>query len=326
MTIHIIKKTLGLVLLSMSTLQLSAQDIIAHQASADKQMKDISTIKAHKIINNTNLNNPATNVYTNWDNASVNSVAGAVPSNFKIDLRGFCMPTPSRVVTSKFGYRWHRQHQGLDIKVYVGDTIRAAFDGKIRVVKYDGNGYGHYVVIRHPNGLETLYGHMSKTLVRPDQIVKAGQVIGLGGNTGRSTGSHLHFETRLAGKAIDPSLLFDFPNQDIVSDYYIYRGEKIQKEARTSASALASVANDQNNLESALEAAEKKSTTNSRRNTASRKVAQNKSKSKSKSYTVKKGDTLYSIAKKNGMSVKELCKKNGIKQSAKIRAGQTLKC
>ena len=322
MTISLIKKTFGFVLLSMSTLQIQAQDIIAHQAASDKQMKDISTIKTHKILNNANLNNPATNVYSNWDNASVNSVASAVPSNFKIDLRGFCMPTPSRVVTSKFGYRWHRQHQGLDIKVYVGDTIRAAFDGKIRVVKYDGNGYGHYVVIRHPNGLETLYGHMSRTLVNPDQIVKAGQVIGLGGNTGRSTGSHLHFETRLAGKAIDPTLLFDFPNQDIVSDYYIYRGEKIQKEARTSASALASVANDQNNLERALETAEKKASTNSRRNTSSRKVAQ----SKAKSYKVKKGDTLYSIAKKSGMSVKELCKKNGIKQTAKIKPGQTLKC
>lgn len=320
MNIHIIKKTLGFVLLSVSTLQLSAQDIIAHQAAADKQMKDINTIKTHKIINNTNLNNPASDVYANWDNGSVNSVAGAVPSNFKIDLRGFCMPTPSRVVTSKFGYRWHRQHQGLDIKVYVGDTIRAAFDGKIRVVKFDGNGYGHYVVIRHPNGLETLYGHMSRTLVQPDQIVKAGQVIGLGGNTGRSTGSHLHFETRLAGKAIDPALLFDFPNQDIVSDYYVYRGERIQKEARTSTSALSSVANEQNNIESASTAS-RKSTAN-RRNTSSRKVAQ----SKSKTYKVKKGDTLYSIAKKNGLSVQELCKKNGIKQSAKIKAGQTLKC
>ena len=146
MTISLIKKTFGFVLLSMSTLQIQAQDIIAHQAASDKQMKDISTIKTHKILNNANLNNPATNVYSNWDNASVNSVAGAVPSNFKIDLRGFCMPTPSRVVTSKFGYRWHRQHQGLDIKVYVGDTIRAAFDGKIRVVKYDGNGYGQRAV------------------------------------------------------------------------------------------------------------------------------------------------------------------------------------
>lgn len=323
MTISIIKKTLGFVLLSMSSLQLSAQDIIAHQATSDRQMKDISTIKAHKILNNANLNNPSADIYSSWDNSSKHSVAGAVPSNFKIDLRGFCMPTPSRVVTSKFGYRWHRQHQGLDIKVYVGDTIRAAFDGKIRVVKYDANGYGNYIVIRHTNGLETLYGHLHKHLVSPDQIVKAGQPIGLGGNTGRSTGSHLHFETLLAGKAIDPALLFDFPNQDIVNDYYIYRGERIQKEARTSTSALAAVANEQNNLESALSTADKKPATNSRRNTASRKVAQSK---KSKTYQVKKGDTLYSIAKRNGMSVKELCKKNGIKQTAKIRAGQKLKC
>ncbi len=93
------------------------------------------------------------------------------------------------------GVRWGRRHQGLDIKVYIGDTIRAAFSGKVRVVKYDGNGYGKYIVIRHNNGLETIYGHLSKQIVSPNQTVRAGQPIGLGGNTGRSTGSHLHFET-----------------------------------------------------------------------------------------------------------------------------------
>lgn len=113
--------------------------------------------------------------------------------------------------------RWGRAHQGLDIKVYIGDTIRAAWSGKVRVVKYDARGYGKYVVIRHPNGLETYYGHMSKQLVSANEYVKAGQPIGLGGNTGRSTGSHLHFETRLCGHALNPALFFDFPNQDITA-------------------------------------------------------------------------------------------------------------
>ena len=85
------------------------------------------------------------------------------------------MPTPSRVVTSNFGRRWGRAHQGLDIKVYIGDTIRAAWSGKVRVVRYDARGYGKYVVIRHPNGLETYYGHMSKQLVSANEYVKAGQ-------------------------------------------------------------------------------------------------------------------------------------------------------
>ena len=109
------------------------------------------------------------------------------------------MPTPNTRITDVFGYRPRRRraHYGLDIKVYVGDTIRAAFDGKVRVVKNQGRrGYGKYVVIRHDNGLETVYGHLSKQLVDTNQLVKAGEPIALGGNTGRSTGSHLHFETR----------------------------------------------------------------------------------------------------------------------------------
>ena len=166
------------------------------------------------------LMNPAANIYTDWKNKGVKAAPGYAPTRTRIDLRGFHMPTPSRQVTSPFGQRWGRLHAGLDIKVYIGDTIRAAFDGKIRVVDFDARGYGKYVVIRHPNGLETLYGHMSKQLVKDNQIVRAGDPIGLGGNTGRSTGSHLHFETRICGVPVNPALMFDFPHQDVTGDYY----------------------------------------------------------------------------------------------------------
>lgn len=166
------------------------------------------------------LMNPAANIYTDWKNKGVKAASGYAPARMRIDLRGFHMPTPSRQITSPFGQRWGRLHAGLDIKVYIGDTIKAAFDGKVRVVDFDARGYGKYVVIRHPNGLETLYGHMSKQLVRNDQIVRAGEPIGLGGNTGRSTGSHLHFETRICGVPVNPALMFDFPHQDVTGDFY----------------------------------------------------------------------------------------------------------
>ena len=122
-----------------------------------------------------------------------------------------------------FRPRRGRAHLGIDIKVKVGDTIRAAFDGKVRISRYERRGYGHYLVIRHPNGLETVYGHLSKKLVNENDIVHAGDPIGLGGNTGRSTGSHLHFETRILGNAINPAFMFDFPNQKVVTDYYVYQ-------------------------------------------------------------------------------------------------------
>jgi murein DD-endopeptidase MepM/ murein hydrolase activator NlpD len=136
------------------------------------------------------------------------------------------MPTTSQKVTSNYGYRWNRMHAGIDVKVYIGDTIRAAFGGKVRIVKYDPKGYGKFIVIRHPNGLETYYGHLSKQLVIENQDVKSGEAIGLGGNTGRSTGSHLHFETRLCGISINPALMFDFVNQDVTDDYYVVNPKK----------------------------------------------------------------------------------------------------
>ena len=119
---------------------MSAQDLLANRAPSDRKLTDLKTIK----INNTpafiDLHNPAGDIYSTWDHTSALIAPGALPPNFKVDLRGFAMPTPSRKITSKFGPRWGRQHKGLDIKVYIGDTIYAAFDGKVRIVKYNAGG------------------------------------------------------------------------------------------------------------------------------------------------------------------------------------------
>lgn len=202
----------------------NAQDLIARQAPIDKKLKTIDSLILQKQLEVEREEYPALSLYPEWNNQFVHAYKTvAMPESYEVDLTGFHMPTDNRRITSKYGYRWRKMHNGLDVKVYVGDTIRAAFDGKVRIVKYERSGYGRYVVIRHYNGLETVYGHLSKQLVLEDEDVKAGDVIGLGGNTGRSTGSHLHFETRFLGVAIDPALMFDFPNQDIVSDKYVFK-------------------------------------------------------------------------------------------------------
>lgn len=209
-------------------LQCKAQDLLASQAPIDRTLKSVDSLSLELQLLAEDLENPAFDLYEEqWNNQFVHAYSGiAVPDSFRIDLTGFAMPTESRKITSKFGWRWRRMHNGLDVKVYVGDTIRAAFDGKVRVVKYEPRGYGKYIVIRHPNGLETVYGHLSKQIVKVDDVVRAGEPIGLGGNTGRSTGSHLHFETRFLGIAINPIYMFDFENQDIVCDSYLFTNKK----------------------------------------------------------------------------------------------------
>ncbi len=212
------------------------QDLIARQAPIDKKLNLVDSLTLQKQIESEKDMYPALSLYSTWSTASVHNYYGVpVPNEYEIDLTGFVMPTTNTRITSKFGYRWRRMHKGLDVKVNVGDTIVAAFDGKVRVVRYERRGYGKYVVIRHYNGLETIYGHLSEHLVKENDVVKAGDVIGLGGNTGRSTGSHLHFETRFLGIAIDPAKMFDFPNQDIVSDTFVFRKTTAKKAANTSA-------------------------------------------------------------------------------------------
>lgn len=294
----------------MTSLPVMAQDLLARQAPIDRKMKAVDSVALHRLILNEQIETPAADLYEDWNNKYAHR-ATALPDTFKINLRGFCMPTDNRVVTSNFGARWGRQHKGIDVKVYIGDTIRAAFSGKVRMVKYEAGGYGKYVVIRHGNGLETIYGHMSKHLVAEDEIVEAGQPIGLGGNTGRSTGSHLHFETRLCGVALNPALMFDFKNQDVVGDYYMFYRDTYQKESIVAnrlrgVNGRGDIASDED-MELAIAAPEATYTKNV------------------KFHKVKSGETLSSIARKRHTTVNAICKLNRIGKNIRLMPGQILK-
>jgi murein DD-endopeptidase MepM/ murein hydrolase activator NlpD len=181
------------------------------------------------------------------------------------------------------------------------------------MVKYEARGYGKYIVIRHDNGLETIYGHLSKQIVRENQRVKAGDVIGLGGSTGRSTGSHLHFETRLCGVALNPALMFDFRNQDVVDDYFVFHKSTYQKESalanRLRGVGGASFGSNDRSEEVELATAAPAAS-----------YAQ-----ETRFHKVKKGETLYSIARHRGTTVDAIMKLNHLKKSSKLKPGQILK-
>ena len=310
-------KTIALITVAtLSTIPTMGQDLLANQAPIDRKMKAVDSVAFRQLLQTEATEMPGSDLYQSWDNRYVSRANGILPDEYRIDLRDFHMPTPSRVVTSNFGARWGRQHKGLDIKVYIGDTIRAAFSGKVRIVRYEPRGYGNYVVIRHDNGLETVYGHMSKHLVRENQEVKSGQPIGLGGNTGRSTGSHLHFETRLCGVALNPALMFDFKNQDIVDDYYLFRKSTYDQES-AQATRLRGVGG------TAVAPAEPRA----RQEVAAVTPAprQNTVASNVRFHKVSKGETLYSIARKRGTTVDKLCKLNHIGKNFRLTPGQVLK-
>lgn len=290
MNFNCIIKTGLVAVATMVSLSSFSQDLIARQAPIDKKLKTVDSLALQKQIRAEQSEYPALSLYPNWNNQYVHAYGNAIiPDTYTIDLTGFHMPTPSTKITSPFGPRWRRMHNGLDLKVNIGDTIVAAFDGKVRIVKYERRGYGKYVVIRHDNGLETVYGHLSKQLVEENQLVKTGEVIGLGGNTGRSTGSHLHFETRFLGIAINPIYMFDFPKQDIVADTYTFR--------RTQGSSKRAGSHDTQVADGTI-----------------------------RYHKVKSGDTLSRIAKLRGVSVSTLCKLNRIKPTTTLRIGQVLRC
>lgn len=319
------KKILTIALLFASANGMTfAQDQLASIVPIDRKMRAADSTSLIRLTDQESLYDlefPAAALYPTWNNEYVRGYNVTLPSEYKIDLRQFHMPCDSRKVTSHYGYRrsFRRLHYGTDIKVFVGDTIRAAFSGKIRVVQFERKGYGNYVIIRHPNGLETVYAHMSKHLVKPDQIVRRGEPIGLGGNTGRSTGSHLHFETRFLGQFIDPEKLFDFEAQDVKGDFYLYCSNGRSTMLASNDIVGGEEEMDEETAQALMEKEAESETYQQKR------IQEMKAKPRTSVHKVKPGDTLSSIAHKYGTTVDRLCRLNNIKSTSILRLGQIIR-
>jgi murein DD-endopeptidase MepM/ murein hydrolase activator NlpD len=252
---------------------------------------------------------PSHDLYGTWDTASCHpnlfeqQFPGDSATVYLLDdwNCGFTMPYTG-TITSEFGWRRRRPHYGTDIGLHTGDTVVAAFDGKVRIARFMG-GYGNVVIIRHNNGLETVYAHLSKILVQPEEAVVSGMQIGLGGNTGHSYGSHLHFEIRYLGKAIDTEDLVDYQKNELKNNsFVIYKSDFNAKYDLRSIHA--------HQVTSRSHAAP---------------VTHYKASSGGGVVYVRKGDTLDKIARRNHTTVVTLCKKNGIKSTKVLKLGQKLR-
>ncbi|RNC63501.1 peptidoglycan DD-metalloendopeptidase family protein [Proteiniphilum sp. X52] len=261
---------------------------------------------------------PADDIYGGmWGNRYVNTYGDLknAPDTFIVDLENFTMPVDG-YMTSNFGRRGSRRyHYGVDLKAQTGDTIYAAFDGKIRVKQYERRGYGYYLVIRHLNGLETVYGHLSKFLVDENDFVQSGQPIGLAGNTGRSFGSHLHFETRFLGKPINPNFIIDFQKKAPHKEEYLVTNSSYRK---TSNSSRVVVKSNMDNTVATASA--------STNRTPAKNANTNKYVSGEVNYhRIRKGDTLGAIAKRYGTSVNKICSLNNITPRTTLRVGNSIR-
>ena len=207
----------------------------------------------------------------------------------------FVFPTPEYArATSHFGPRRRRFHYGLDLAMPTGEPIYAAFDGVVRFSKYNRS-YGHLIVIRHDNGLETYYAHLSKRHVAPGTRVKAGEEIGLCGNTGRSRGSHLHFEIRYNGNAMNPEDVISCETHTLVKPTLRLTKDSFRKVAKRGYSNQSPKSRVGNYSDGG------------------------------KTYKIRTGDTLSRIAKRNGTTVSKLCKLNGLRENSVLRPGQTIR-
>ena len=288
-------------------------DLLASQPTIQQQIHLEETAE-YIDLNFKEEEEPELDLYTEcWDSQSVNPYKEAdVPETAVLNVANYCMPH-NGYITSPYGYRrrFRRMHKGVDIKLQIGDTVRAAFDGKIRLTRYERRGYGYYVIIRHDNGMETVYGHLSRFLVKPDTFVKAGDPIALGGNTGRSTGSHLHFETRYMGYPINPSAIFDFDNQTTHTDQYTFdkKTYKIGRDYSPNAQRQRYEAsrNDKNN-----------------RYRGTKKDAIAGAKAGGIVYYVRSGDSLGKIARRYGTTINKLCRTNHITRNTTLQIGRRL--
>ncbi|MDR1089778.1 MAG: peptidoglycan DD-metalloendopeptidase family protein [Prevotella sp.] len=287
----------------------SQNNLYADGIKIKRDLSIIKEIQEERILGENEI--PAEDLYGGiWNNRYVNAYRSVenIPDTFKVNLANFTMPNMGHV-TSNYGVRrlrrTTRMHYGIDLKVQTGDTIYAAFDGKVRLKQYERRGYGYHIALRHPNGLETVYGHLSKFLVEEDQVVRSGDPIGLGGNTGRSTGSHLHFEIRFLGNPINPTFIVDFENKVCHRDTYTVTADSYNKSSKGV---------DIRNVASS--AAATRSSANVKNKYASGKVSYHR---------IEKGDTLGAIAIKHKTTVSKLCKLNNITAKTVLRPGKSIR-
>lgn len=237
------RKIITILILSFSLLSLKAQVSFNNSLLLKKDTANIYREMLNDRSDDLMENHPADDIYNNiWTPDRLNPYKipiDSLPDTVRIDCSKFHVPVPG-LITSDFGPRRYRYHYGTDLRINIGDSVRSAFDGKVRIIDYEARGYGHYVVIRHNNGLETVYAHLSQVLVSLDQNVKGGELIALGGNTGRSTGPHLHFEMRYLGNALNPASIVNFITGKVHNDIYQITKRKsfyYQHEVRKQASA-----------------------------------------------------------------------------------------
>ncbi|MBI2279182.1 MAG: peptidoglycan DD-metalloendopeptidase family protein [Bacteroidetes bacterium] len=177
---------------------------------------------------------PSNSMYRNWNTEHISPYDDELSANDTnifltlVDIENLCdfvMPIQNPVITSNYGYRSGRNHNGIDLDLQVWDPVVASFDGMIRIALKHPS-FGRVVVIRHYNGLETIYAHLHRLKVKPGDIVEAGQIIGLGGSSGRSTGSHLHYELRFKGKPLNPKHIISFKENKLISESLELRKQK----------------------------------------------------------------------------------------------------
>lgn len=270
----------------------------------DKAMADTMYLFRH------NWNNDITFAYMHPDSAFVRDSLVLVLADSN---RKFVLPRYGRI-NSGFGWRYGRAHKGLDVDLERGAPIMAAWDGKVRYAKYNTGGYGYLVIIRHFNGLETYYAHLTQINVKPNQFVKAGQLIGTGGNSGAGrAGTHLHWEIRWNDHAFDPLTIVDFGNYKLFKDTVVlYPKDFVMTQshkAYTYPPGTQSTA----------------TTTTTSTTTTTTTTASNNSGMNVKVHIVRKGDTLSAIALKYGTTVDRLCQLNGISRTSTLQIGQKIK-
>lgn len=241
-------------------------------------------------------NTTVTHAYTD---IAQESLPESVAIQLVDSLKSYHYPYIGRI-SSRYGPRRGRPHQGIDLPLKTGDPVYAVFDGKVRFSKAAGN-YGNLVVVRHKNGLETYYAHLSARDVEVGDWVVAGQQIGQGGSTGRSTGPHLHFEVRYKGQSFDPERLIDFTTGNL-------RREELLLKRRH----FSIYSKFEQDFDDEIEAEKQEE-------------AERKAAAAITYHTIRSGDTLGAIARKYGTTVTRICQLNGIKSTTVLRIGRRLR-